>query len=100
MKQPPSPQSRKIQAYIAMLDKTLDVVFLVPKDRRNRIIASLRRKDDKDYWDVALHYLPLYTAANLASVQICYPDFDKYEELYAQLIEGRGANKAAATGDD
>ena len=86
----PNPE---IQAYIETVDKTLDMVFGVPDGRRAELVSYLKGKHSKGYWDVTLHYLPLYSAAGLAEVKIEYPDFDKYEKLYAQRIRREEAGR-------
>jgi len=78
-----------ILQYIDCVERTLDAVFNVPADRRKQIVTSLRREHGKSYWDVTLHYLPLYSAAELAGVSVEYPEFGAYEEKYSRLIERR-----------
>jgi hypothetical protein len=80
----------EIREYITIVAKTLEMVFDIPREKRTEIISSLRSERDKDYWEITLHYLPLYSAADLAGVRIVYPDFDVFEERYARLVEGKG----------
>jgi hypothetical protein len=85
----PTVLNSEIRAYIAVVDKTLGMVFELPKNKRTKIVSSLRSEHDKAYWEIALHYLPLYSAADLAGVRIVYPDFNVFEERYARLVEGK-----------
>jgi hypothetical protein len=91
----PAVLNSEIRAYIAIVDKTLGMVFGIPKEKRTRIVSSLRSERDKAYWDITLHYLRLYSAADLAGVRIIYPDFNVFEQRHAKLVEGKGASRTA-----
>jgi len=86
--------STLIQEHIEIVDETLEKVFSVPDMRRAEIVAWLNKRKRRGFWNATLHDLPLYTAATLAGVEIFYPDFDKYEQLYAELIEGEDKTRA------
>jgi hypothetical protein len=89
----------EIREYITIVAKTLEMVFEIPREQTTKIIASLRSERDRDYWEITLHYLPLYSAADLAGVRIVYPDFDVFEERYARLVEGKGLPERPAGHD-
>ena len=93
----PNPE---IQAYIETVDKTLDMVFGVPDGRRAELVSYLKGKHSKGYWDVTLHYLPLYSAAGLAEVKIDTQTLTNTKNCMRSEFEGKKQEDASQTGDD